>query len=91
MGVCRLCRMRCAACAAIFSNLGIVSIRPGGFPPGEFLCVLIIALIPHPPDGLPELLVATHTSRQSCCNAGKARISRQFGLIRGIPANLNLP
>jgi len=24
--------------------------------------------------GLPELLVAIHTSRQSCCKAGKARI-----------------
>jgi hypothetical protein len=48
--------------------------RPGGFPPGEFLFMLIIALIPHSPDGLPQLLVAIHTSRQSCCKSGKGRI-----------------
>src|SRR6266852_7187832 len=29
---------------------------------------------PRPSFGLPELLVAIHTSRQSCCKAGKARI-----------------
>jgi hypothetical protein len=48
--------------------------------------VKIVRSAPGPSFGLPELLVATHTSRQSCCNAGKARISRQFGVIRGIPA-----
>ena len=29
---------------------------------------------PRPSFGLPELLVAIHSSRQSCCKAGKARI-----------------
>jgi hypothetical protein len=29
---------------------------------------------PRPSFGLPELLVAIHTSRQSCCKGGKARI-----------------
>ena len=28
---------------------------------------------PRPSFGLPELLLAIHTSRQSCCKAGKAR------------------
>jgi hypothetical protein len=35
---------------------------------------------PRPSFGPPELLVAIHTSRQSCCKAGKKReYSRQFG------------
>jgi hypothetical protein len=29
---------------------------------------------PRPSFGLPELLVASHTSGQSCCKAGKARV-----------------
>jgi hypothetical protein len=29
---------------------------------------------PRPSFGLPELLVAIHTSRQSCCKGGKTRI-----------------
>jgi len=29
---------------------------------------------PRPAFGLPGLLVAIHTSRQSCCKAGKVRI-----------------
>jgi hypothetical protein len=33
---------------------------------------------PRPSFGLPELLVAIHTSRQSCSKAGKARI---FALV----------
>jgi hypothetical protein len=32
---------------------------------------------PRPSFGLPELLVAIHISRQSCCKAGKARIFTQ--------------
>ena len=35
---------------------------------------------PRPAFGLPELLVAIHTSRQSCSKAGKARI---FALVCG--------
>ena len=37
---------------------------------------------------LPELLVAIHTSRQSCCQAGKARIFRQFGRHPGNPETM---
>ena len=33
---------------------------------------------PRPAFGLPELLVAIHTSRQSCSKAGKAR---RFALV----------
>ena len=50
--------------------------------------VKIARSTPRPSFGLPELLVAIHTSRQSCCKAGKARIFtpvREF--IRGIPDN----
>jgi hypothetical protein len=36
--------------------------------------VKIARSAPRPLFGLPELLVAIHTSRQSCCQAGKARI-----------------
>jgi hypothetical protein len=36
--------------------------------------VKIVRSAPRPSFGLPELLVAIHTSRQSCCKAGKARI-----------------
>jgi hypothetical protein len=36
--------------------------------------VKIARSAPRPSFGLPELLVAIHTSRQSCCKAGKARI-----------------
>src|SRR5215510_2831407 len=36
--------------------------------------VKIARLAPRPSFGLPELLVAIHTSRQPCCKAGKARI-----------------
>ena len=35
--------------------------------------------------GLPELLVAIHTSRQSCSKAGKRDIYASLGVIRGIP------
>ena len=51
--------------------------------------VKIARSAPRPSFGLPELLVAIHTSRQSCCKAGKARIFtpvREF--IRGIPVNI---
>ena len=42
---------------------------------------------PRPSFGLPELLVAIHTSRQSCYKAGKsANIHASSGVIRGIPA-----
>ena len=40
-----------------------------------------------PSFGLPELLVAIHTSRQSCSKAGKARI---FALIGSHPWNPDL-
>ena len=41
--------------------------------------------------GLPELLVAMHTSRQSCYKAGKsANIHASSRVIRGIPANASL-
>jgi hypothetical protein len=40
--------------------------------------VKIARSTPRPSFGLPELLVAIHTSRQSCCKAGKARI---FALV----------
>ena len=47
---------------------------------------------PRPPFGLPELLVAVHTSRLSCSKAGKARIFTSVReVIRGIPAHCNLP
>jgi hypothetical protein len=36
--------------------------------------VKIARSAPRPSFGLPALLVAIHTSRQSCCKAGKARI-----------------
>jgi hypothetical protein len=36
--------------------------------------VKIARSAPRPSFGLPELLVAIHTSRQSCCKAGKGRI-----------------
>ena len=36
--------------------------------------VKIARSTPRPSFGLPELLVAIHTSRQSCSKAGKARI-----------------
>jgi hypothetical protein len=36
--------------------------------------VKIARSAPRPSFGLPELLVAIHTSRLSCCKAGKARI-----------------
>ena len=36
--------------------------------------VKIARSAPRPAFGLPELLVAIHTSRQSCYEAGKARI-----------------
>src|SRR6266567_268452 len=36
--------------------------------------VKIARSAPRPSFGLPELLVAIHSSRQSCCKAGKARI-----------------
>ena len=36
--------------------------------------VKIARSAPRPSFGLPELLVAIHTSRQSCCKAAKARI-----------------
>jgi hypothetical protein len=43
---------------------------------------------PRPSFGLPELLVAIHTSRQSCSKAGKARIfALVWGVIRGIPVH----
>jgi hypothetical protein len=42
---------------------------------------------PRPSFGLPELLVAIHTSRQSCCKGLKsANIYASSGVIRGIPA-----
>ena len=47
--------------------------------------VKIARSAPRPLFGLPELLVAIHTSRQSCCQAGKARIFRQFGRHPGNP------
>jgi hypothetical protein len=40
--------------------------------------VKIARSAPRPSFGLPELLVAIHTSRQSCSKAGKARI---FALV----------
>ena len=40
--------------------------------------VKIARSAPRPSFGLPELLVAIHTSRQSCCKAGKGRI---FALV----------
>ena len=36
--------------------------------------VKIARSAPRPSFGLPEPLVAIHTSRQSCCKAAKARI-----------------
>ena len=53
--------------------------------------VKIARSAPRPSFGLPELLVAIHTSGQSCCKAGKARIftpvressgESRFGLAR---------
>jgi hypothetical protein len=45
---------------------------------------------PRPLVGLPELLVAIHTSRQSCSKAGKAQI---FALVGSHPGNpgFNVP
>jgi hypothetical protein len=44
---------------------------------------------PRPSFGLPDLLVAIHTSRQSCSKAGKSpNICVSLGVIRGIPVNL---
>jgi hypothetical protein len=41
-----------------------------------------------PSFGLPELLVAIHTSRQSCSKTGKsANICVSLGVIRGIPVD----
>jgi Transposase DDE domain group 1 len=49
--------------------------------------VKIARSAPRPSFGLPELLVAIHTSRQSCYKAGKsANIHASSGVIRGIPA-----
>jgi hypothetical protein len=49
--------------------------------------VKIARSAPRPSFGLPELLVAIHTSRQSCYNTGKsANIHASSGVIRGIPA-----
>ena len=49
--------------------------------------VKIARSAPRPSFGLPELLVAIHTSRQSCSKAGKAtNIRVSLGIIRGIPA-----
>jgi hypothetical protein len=45
--------------------------------------VKIARSAPRPSFGLPELLVAIHTSRQSCCKAGKAR-TFSSGVTRGI-------
>ena len=50
--------------------------------------VKIARSAPRPLFGLPELLVAIHTSRQSCCQAGKARIFRQFGRHPGNPETM---
>ena len=50
--------------------------------------VKIARSTPRPSFGLPEPLVGIHTSRQSCCKAAKARVSRQFGVIRGIPVGI---
>ena len=50
--------------------------------------VKIARSAPRPSFGLPELLVAIHTSRQSCCQAGKARIFRQFGRHPGNPETM---
>ena len=48
--------------------------------------VKIARSAPRPSFGLPELLVAIHTSRQSCYKAGKsANIHASSGVIRGIP------
>ena len=48
--------------------------------------VKIARSAPRPSLGLPELLVAIHTSQQPCCKAGKARIIyASSGVIRGIP------
>jgi hypothetical protein len=46
--------------------------------------VKIARSTPRPSFGLPELLIAIHTSRQSCCKVGKARI---FTPVRGHPGN----
>lgn len=49
--------------------------------------VKIARSAPRPSFGLPELLVAIHTSRQSCYKAGKsANIHASSAVIRGIPA-----
>jgi hypothetical protein len=48
--------------------------------------VKIARSAPRPSFGLPELLVAIHTSRQSCYKAGKSANTRaSSGVIRGIP------
>jgi hypothetical protein len=49
--------------------------------------VKIARSTPRPSFGLPELLIAIHTSRQSCCKVGKARI---FTPVRGHPGNPGL-
>ena len=46
--------------------------------------VKIARSAPRPLFGLPELLVAIHTSRQSCCRAGKGRT---FALVWSHPGN----
>ena len=53
--------------------------------------VKIAKSAPRPSFGLPELLVAIHTSRQSCYKAGKsANIHASSGVIRGIPVEIEL-
>ena len=45
---------------------------------------------PRPSLGLPELLVANHTWRQSCSKAGRARIfTARSGVIWGIPGYMS--
>jgi hypothetical protein len=49
--------------------------------------VKIARSAPRPSFGLPELLTAIHTSRQSCYQGRKsANIHASSGVIRGIPA-----
>ena len=51
--------------------------------------VKIARSAPRPSFGLPELLVAIHTSRQSCYKAGKsANIHASSRVIRGIPVEM---
>ena len=52
--------------------------------------VKIARSAPRPSFGLPKLLVAIHTSRQSCYKAGKsANIHASSRVIRGIPGKLS--